>query len=81
MRKLKRLHEKQNSELDGKLREAWNHGGPHAASENSPNHSGRPKKRTAELVERVREYRQQIPKRFARKRSQFYVCPVRLARE
>ena len=41
-----------------------------AASENRPSHSGRPKKRTAELVESVRESLQQSPKRSVRKRSQ-----------
>ncbi|CAM1304959.1 Uncharacterised protein r2_g1479 [Pycnogonum litorale] len=41
-----------------------------AASENRPGHSGRPKKRTAELVESVRESLQQSPKRSVRKRSQ-----------
>ena len=41
-----------------------------AASENRPSHSGRPKKRTAKLVESVRESLQQSPKRSVRKRSQ-----------
>ena len=41
-----------------------------AASENRPSHSGRPKKRTAELIESVREFLQQSPKPSARKRSQ-----------
>ena len=41
-----------------------------AASENRPTHSGRPKKRTAELIESVRESLQQSPKRSVRKRSQ-----------
>ena len=41
-----------------------------AASENRPSHSGRPKKRTAKLVESVRESLQQSPKRNVRKRSQ-----------
>ena len=40
-----------------------------AASENRPSHSGRPKKRTAELIESVRESLQQSPKRSVRKRS------------
>ena len=40
------------------------------ASENCPSHSGCPKKRTAELVESVRESLQQSPKRSVRKRSQ-----------
>ena len=40
-----------------------------AASENSPSHSGRPKKRTAELIESVRESLQQSPKRSVRKES------------
>ena len=35
-----------------------------AASENRPGHSGRPKKRTAELVESVRESLQESPKRY-----------------
>ena len=39
-----------------------------AASDNLPSHSGRPKKRTAELVESVEESLQQISK--LRKRSQ-----------
>ena len=42
-----------------------------AASENRQSHSGRPKKRTAELVESVRESLQQSPKRSVHKRSQF----------
>ena len=41
-----------------------------AAIENRPSHSGRPKKRTAELVESARESLQKIPKRSGRKRSQ-----------
>ena len=41
-----------------------------AASENHPSHSGRPKKRTAKLVESVRESLQQSPKRNVQKRSQ-----------
>lgn len=41
-----------------------------AASENRPSHSGRPKKRTAELIKSVRESLQQSPKRSVRKRSQ-----------
>ena len=41
-----------------------------AASENRLSHSGRPKKRTAELIENVRESLQQSPKRSVRKRSQ-----------
>ena len=41
-----------------------------AANENRPSHSGRPKKRTAELVESVRESLQESPKRSVRKRSQ-----------
>ena len=46
-----------------------------AASENRPSHSGRPKKRTAELVESVRESLQQSPKRSVRKRSQSLGMP------
>ena len=41
-----------------------------AASKNRPSHSGRPKKRTAELIESVRESLQQSPKRSVRKQSQ-----------
>ena len=41
-----------------------------AASENRPSHSGRPKKRTAELIESVRDSLHQSPKRSVRKRSQ-----------
>ena len=41
-----------------------------AASENHPSHSGHPKKRTAKLVESVRKFLQQSPKRNVRKRSQ-----------
>ena len=41
-----------------------------AANENRPSHSGRPKKRTAELVESVRESLQESLKRSVRKRSQ-----------
>ena len=53
-----------------------------AASENRQRHSGRPKKRTAELVESVRESLKESPKRSVRKRSQsLAVCPVRLAGE
>lgn len=48
-----------------------------AASENRPSHSGRPKKRTAELIESVRESLQQSPKRSVRKRSQ----PLSMSRE
>uniref|UniRef100_H2Z2Y6 DUF4817 domain-containing protein n=1 Tax=Ciona savignyi TaxID=51511 RepID=H2Z2Y6_CIOSA len=40
-----------------------------AASENHPSNSGRPKKRTAELIESVRESLQQSPKRSVRKQS------------
>ena len=40
------------------------------ASENFPSHSGRSKKRTAELIESVRESLQQRPKRSVRKQSQ-----------
>ena len=43
--------------------------GPWRTSENRPSHSGRPRKRTAELVERIRESVQQNPKRSVRKRS------------
>ena len=41
-----------------------------AASENRPSHSGRPKKRTSELIESVRKSLHQSPKRSVRKRSQ-----------
>ena len=41
-----------------------------AASEKRPSHSGRPKKRTTELVESVRESLHASPKRSVRKRSQ-----------
>ena len=41
-----------------------------ATSENRPSHSGRPKKRTAEMIKSVRESLQQSPKRSVRKRSQ-----------
>ena len=41
-----------------------------AASENLPSHTGRPKKRTTELIESVRESLQQSPKCSVRKRSQ-----------
>ena len=41
-----------------------------AASENRSSHSGRTKKRTAELIESVRESLQQSPKRSVRKRNQ-----------
>ena len=41
-----------------------------AANENRPSHSGRPKKRTAELIKSVRESLHQSPKRSVRKRSQ-----------
>ena len=41
-----------------------------AASDNRPSHSGHPRKRTAELVESVRESVQQSPKRSVHKRSQ-----------
>ena len=41
-----------------------------AANENRPSHSGRPKKRTPELINRVRESLHQSPKRSVRKRSQ-----------
>ena len=39
-----------------------------AASDNRSNHSGRPKKRTAELVESVRQSLQESPKRSVHKR-------------
>ena len=42
-----------------------------AVSENRPSHLGRPKKRTAELIESVRESYQQSPQRSVHKRSQF----------
>ena len=48
---------------------------------NRPSHSGRPKKRTAELIESVRESLQQSPKRSVRKRSQSLSMSVRLAGE
>ena len=40
------------------------------ASENRSSHSGHPKKRTAELIESVRDSLQQSPKRSVHKRSQ-----------
>ncbi|XP_076056925.1 uncharacterized protein LOC143034567 isoform X1 [Oratosquilla oratoria] len=41
-----------------------------AANDNRPSHSGRPRKRTAELIESVRESVQLSPKRSVCKRSQ-----------
>ena len=46
-----------------------------ADSENRPSHSGRPKKRTAELIESMRESLQQSLKRSVRKRSQSLGMP------
>ena len=53
-----------------------------AASENRPSHSGRPKKRTAKLVESVRESLQQSPNvSMCKSEVSPLVCPVRLAGE